>query len=333
MTSPAIRAIGNFFPHAHIALLAKPWVVPVFEHSPHIDHIMIYDESHRHKGLKGKIQLINDLRAQKFDTAILLQNAIEAAILVYFAGIPNRVGFNTDARGLLLNYPIDCTTEIKQIHQTHYYVHMLEGAGITNAGFDLELHVGQSDRQYAWKRLNSYNNHPDIQWIGINPSATYGNAKQWFPERFAQLADRICEQYRAGILIFGGPKDRELGENVRHMMHHPAINLAGKTSLGQAMALIQQCQIFVTNDSGLMHIACALNTPLIAIFGSTNPITTGPLGKNSHIVQVATPCSPCLLTDCPKTHHVCMDSVSVDRVFQTALRVLNSNLTPRKPIN
>jgi heptosyltransferase-2 len=316
MTTPAIRAIGHFFPHAHITLLAKPWVVPVFEHSPYIDQFLIYDETTRHKGISGKIQLIKDIRNQQFDTAILLQNAIEAAILVFGAGINNRVGYNTDARGLLLNYSVKCTKEIKKIHQTRYYVHMLEKAGIPNSDFDLELYVGASDRTYAWKFLNQHDDHPDTRWIGINPSATYGNAKQWFPERFAQLADRICDHYRSGILIFGGPKDRDLGEKVRHMMHHPAINLAGETSLGQAIAFIQQCHVFITNDSGLMHIASALKTPLIAIFGSTNPITTGPIGKTSHIVQVKTNCSPCLLTDCPKTHHACMDAVTVDMVFQ-----------------
>jgi len=322
MTTPAVRAIADNFPQAHITLLAKPWVVPVFEYSPHIDQFMIYDEATKYKGLSGKFQLINDIRDQQFDIAFLLQNAIEAAILVFGAGVPNRVGYNTDARGLLLNYSIDCTKEIKKIHQTRYYVHMLEKAGLANSGFDLELHVGLSDKKYAWKFLNRQDKGSDIKWIGINPSATYGNAKQWFPERFAQLADRICDNYSAGILIFGGPKDRDLGEEVRQTMRHPAINLSGETSLGQAIAFIQQCNAFVTNDSGLMHIACALKTPLVAIFGSTNPVTTGPIGSNAHIVQVKTPCSPCLLTDCPKAHHACMDAVDVDMVFQTVKDLL-----------
>ena len=317
MTTPAVRAIRKNFPHAQITMLAKPWVAPVFSHSPHVDEIMFYDERNVHKGVRGKIQLIKDLHAQNFDLAILLQNAIEAAILAHFAGIPNIVGFNTDGRSLLLTHSVPCTKEIKQIHQTKYYVKMLEGVGLKNDGYDLDLYVGNQDRQHAYKFLCSIEKKSDIKWVGMNPSATYGNAKQWFPERFAQLADIICSEYNAGILIFGGPNDFELGEKVKHMMKHPALNLAGKTTLGQAIALIQQCKVFVTNDSGLMHIACALKTPLVAIFGSTNPITTGPIGINSHIVQKLTPCSPCLKTDCPKQHHECMDAISAESVFKT----------------
>jgi heptosyltransferase-2 len=316
MTTPAIRAIRKKFPHAQITLLAKPWVAPVFQYSPHIDNIMQYDSNGYHAGLNGKIQLIKDIRNQNFDTAILLQNAIEAAILVFGAGIKRRVGFNTDARGVLLTHAVPISKAIKSIHQTRYYVKMLESAGIPNAGLDLELFIGTSDSLSAYRYLQKINASPDIRWIGMNPSATYGTAKQWFPKRFAQLADRIAKNYHASILIFGGPKDKQLGEQVCEMMQTPAVNLAGQTTLGMAMALIQKCHAFVTNDSGLMHIACALQTPLIAIFGSTNPITTGPIGNMSHIIQVKAPCSPCLLTDCPKKHHICMDAVSVDMVYQ-----------------
>jgi len=316
MTTPAIRAIRTNFPHAHITLLAKPWVVPVFQSSPHIDQIMIYDAHGCHTGLKGMAQLVKDIRNQHFDTAILLQNAIEAAILSFLGGIEHRIGFDTDARGLLLTHAVPLTKAVKKIHQTRYYVQMLESVGIKNSGLALELYIDVSDRISAFQFLKKLNTSPDFRWIGMNPSATYGTAKQWFPKRFAQLADRIAKNHHAGILIFGGPKDKQLGEQVCEMMQTPGINLAGQTTLGMAMALIQQCKAFVTNDSGLMHIACALQTPLIAIFGSTNPITTGPIGINSHIVQVKAPCSPCLLTDCPKKHHLCMDAVSVDNVYQ-----------------
>jgi heptosyltransferase-2 len=322
MTTPAVRSIRKNFPHAHITLLAKPWVMPVFQYSPYIDDIMHYDANGCHSGLQGKIQLIKDISARQFDTAILLQNAIEAAILTFCARIDRRIGFNTDARGMLLTHAVPISKDIKRIHQTQYYVKMLELAGIQNAGLNLELFIGTQDRVSAYRFLKEINSSPEIRWIGLNPSATYGTAKQWFPQRFAQLADRIAKEYHAGILIFGGPKDRELGEQVCEIMQMPAVNMAGQTTLGMAMALIQQCHAFITNDSGLMHIACALQTPLVAIFGSTNPITTGPIGPNSHIVQVETPCSPCLLTECPEKHHICMDGVSVDMVYRKVEELL-----------
>jgi heptosyltransferase-2 len=131
MTTPAVRAIRRNFPGARISMLAKPWVVPVFAHSPHVDEIIVFDANGRHRTVGGKIRLARELRQYRFDTAIFLQNAIEAALIAFLAGIPRRIGFDTDARRLLLTDPVRCTRSIKRIHQTGYYLAMLEGAGLT----------------------------------------------------------------------------------------------------------------------------------------------------------------------------------------------------------
>ena len=322
MTTPAVRAIRQNFPGARISLLAKPWVAPVFAHSPHVDEIIGFDANGRHKGFYGTIRLGRDLRTYGFDAAIFLQNAIEAALIAFLAGIPNRIGFDTDARRLLLTHPVRCTKAIKSIHQTGYYLKMLEGAGLVTGSPSLELRVGAQDQHEAEQILSTHGITPGHRVVGLNPSATFGPAKQWLPERYAALGDRLNREHDAVILIFGGPSDRELGQTISRMMTAPAIDLSGRTSLGEAMALIDRCDGFVTNDSGLMHVAAALNTPLVAIFGSTNWTTTSPYSPTSRIVRVPIECSPCMQPVCPLGHHNCMKWVSVDMVFDAVKGLL-----------
>jgi len=322
MTTPAVRAIRKNFPDAEISILAKSWVAPVFENSPYVDHVLIYDDAGKHKGLVGKLRLARELKEYRFDATILLQNAIEAALIAFFSGIPCRIGYNTDVRGFLLTHSVPCTPQIKKIHQTGYYLGLLQGIGLKADGLNLDLTVAEKHRDRAVEILSQYNISEKEKLVGINPSATFGPAKQWFPERYAGLADRIKEVFRARIIIFGGLGDRELGREISQIMQHQPIDLCGKTSLQEAMALINMCNLFITNDSGLMHVAAALNVPLIAIFGSTNSVTTGPHSKRSKIVSVPIDCSPCLKPECPRGHLKCMDQIDVDMVFDVVKEIL-----------
>jgi len=316
MTTPAVRAIREAFPGARIAMLAKPWVVPVFEESLHVDDLLIFDAEGRHHGLAGVFRLARDLKSLDFDAAILLQNAFEAALITWLAGIPRRIGFDTDARRLLLTDPVRCTPAIKTMHQTGYYLRILRGIGVAAEDQRLHLTIGTRNRLGVEKILNDVNVSGREHLVGINPSATFGPAKQWFPDRFAELGDRLSEAMNATVLIFGGPGDRALGRHIARMMKNRAVDLSGRTTLGEAMALIDRCRVFVTNDSGLMHVAAALDTPLVAVFGSTNSATTSPYSRRSRIVRVSIDCSPCMKPVCPLGHMNCMSGVSVDRVYQ-----------------
>ncbi len=322
MTTPAVRAIRKNFPDAEISILTKPWVVPVFESSPYIDNILIYDDSGKHKDLSGKLRLARELKQYSFDAAILLQNAFEAALITFFAGIPCRIGYNTDVRGFLLTHPVSCTSQIKKIHQTGYYLGILQGIGLKADGLDLDLVVNKKYQKRAAKILEEHGISRADRLVGINPSATFGPAKQWLPERYAALSDKIHEVFGARVLLFGGPGDRELGRKISKMMMCPPIDFSGKTDLGEAISLIKKCDLFITNDSGLMHVAAALDVPLIAIFGSTNPITTGPRSQKSKIVRIPIECSPCLKPECPKGHLKCMSEIDVDMVFDVVKELL-----------
>lgn len=319
MTTPAIRALRKNFPDAEISILSKPWVAPVFENSPYLDQVLCYDAEGRHRAVAGKFRLARDLRKIPFDAAILLQNAFEAAFISFLAGIPVRAGYDTDGRKLLLTHPVPCTPEIKGIHQTGYYLGILEGLGLQTRGQELELAISREDRERALEILRQHGISGKRRRAGINPGATFGTAKRWFPERYAELCRRIQNAEESDILVFGGPGEAALGEHICQMVGKCCINLAGRTSLREAMALIETCYLFITNDSGLMHVAAALDVPQIAIFGSTDHVTTAPLSPKSRIVRVPTRCSPCLKPDCPQGHHRCMKDITVDMVYSAVV--------------
>ena len=322
LTTPALRAVRKNFPDAKISLLAKPWVEPVFYHNPSVDILLRYDEKGRHGGWIGKVRLAKDLRQGKYDLAVLFQNAFEAALISFLAGIPNRLGYSTDGRRFLLTYPVRRNPAFKRFHETAYYLGILQGAGLVAERTKLTLVISKKERRWAEKTVTEHRENGKKPIVGISPGATFGSAKRWYPERYAMLCDKIYEFCQAHILIFGGSKERAIGNDMARLMKYPATNLCGATNLRQAMALIERCQLFVTNDSGLMHVAAALDIPLIAIFGSTNPTTTGPLGPSSNTVRVPVSCSPCLKPECP-TDHQCMKAITVDMVYRLAEEFLS----------
>ncbi len=322
MTTPVIRALRKNYPTARITVLAKPWVIPVYENNPYLDEIMVYDNGGRHKKGMGILRLSQDIRSRGFYLAILMQNAFEAALLAFLAGIPERVGYNTDFRTLLLNRSVCMDPALKKKHLIDYYIGILEGVGLKPDGRNPDLFISEKDKDFARQFLDDMGLGHGIPVIGINPGATGGTAKCWFPARYAELCRDLAGRYKTKILIFGGPADHELGEKIAAMAPDACINIAGKTGLSQAFALINACDLFVTNDSGLMHAAAALDIRQVALIGSTDPVATAPFSDKSIMVRVPVPCSPCLKKECP-TDHKCMDLIHVDRVFQICKSMLD----------
>ncbi|HCY86041.1 MAG TPA: lipopolysaccharide heptosyltransferase II [Desulfobacteraceae bacterium] len=325
MTTPVIRAVRQNYPQAHITVLAKPWVIPVYETNPHVDEVMVYDNGGRHSKGLGTLRLARDIRNRGFHLSILMQNAFEAALLAFLAGVPERLGYNTDARSLLLNRCVKMDPALKKGHLIDYYIAILTNAGLKPSGRDLELHIPQTDKIWAQDCLADLNIGPVSPVIGINPGATGGTAKRWFPERYAELTKKLSEDYGTRVIIFGGPADHALGEEISGMVPGCCVNMAGKTSLARAFALIGACDLFVTNDSGLMHAAAAQNINQVAVIGSTDVVATAPANENSIMVREAVDCSPCLKDECPIDHR-CMDRISVETVAKACHSLLEGDL-------
>jgi len=318
LTLPAMASIRASYPHAHIAVLVKPWVADIYRLFSNVDEVIIYEN--KYDTPAGVFRLANVLKKRNFDAAILLQNAIESAIIAFAARIPLRAGYDSDARGILLTHSVKRTNEIRKVHQIDYYLEMVKAFGCVPVDREMRLET-RINLQDAQNTVKKYLPETNNAIIGIAPGATYGPAKRWLPERFAAVADKLSDSFPLQGILFGSKADWETAEDVRKAARSELINLAGKTNLLEAIYLISQCRLFISNDSGLMHIAGALNIPTVAIFGSTNPVTTSPAGSKTTIVHQDVDCSPCLEETCP-TDFSCMKLVSVENVFAAAQNIL-----------
>lgn len=309
MTTPAMDAVRSSFPTAEIVVAANPLVAELLSGHPACDRSIVYDRKGRHKGAVGLWRFSRELRRERFDLAILFQNAFEAAFLALAAGIPRRAGYRTDGRGLLLNYGVPAGRAERRLHQTQYYLNMLRRLGIHGSDGRLHLECTAAEKSWAERVLVS------TPWAALNPGATYGSAKRWLPERFAETADRMVEAYGFSIVLVGGPGEKTIGEAIQGAMRVRPLNLIGKTTIRQMMAILSKVQLLVTNDSGPMHVAAAFGVPVAAIFGPTDPATTSPLAPSFRIVRKAVECAPCLKRRCP-TDRRCMEAVTVEDVLQ-----------------
>jgi heptosyltransferase-2 len=315
MTTPAMARVRAAFPGAEIAVAANPTVAQLLRHHPACDRVLVYDKKGLHHGLGGLLRFCAEVRKEQFDLALLFQNAIEAAIMTTLARIPRRAGYNTDCRGFLLTHSVSGWRRARRLHHTEYYLNMLAGLGLQGGDGRLRLQCTEEELARAKAQLS------DELWVAINPGATYGSAKRWFPERFAAVADGLAGEFSARILLVGGPDEQAIAGAVAANMRNQPLNLAGKTSVRELMALLAQCRLLVTNDSGPMHVAAAFGVPIVAIFGSTDHTTTSPLASSCLIVRKPTDCAPCLKTECP-TDHRCMTAVSAVDVLEAARNLL-----------
>jgi heptosyltransferase-2 len=320
MTTPALGALRVGFPAARITLLATPLVAELF--SPHewLDEVLVFERSGRHRGARGRLRLAAELRRRRFDLAVLFPNSFDAALVAWLARIPQRLGYATDGRRLLLTHPVPVSCQEPDVHQSGNYLALLAQAGIAAGPCPQRLTVIQAESAGIASRLQAAGIGPTDCVIGINPGATYGSAKRWYPERFAAVADELAARWGAHVVLTGGPDEAAIAADIARQLSRPCLNLAGQTRVRELMALIKRCDFFITNDSGPMHIAAALEVPLVAVFGPTDHATTYPLGSRTVLVRGEADCAPCLLRECP-TDHCCMTSVTPAMVIAAAQRL------------
>jgi heptosyltransferase-2 len=312
MALPALRAVRTRFPEAEITILAKPYVAFIYKNQRVCDNMMLVDY---------KRDLVSEIREQKFDKALLLQNAFEAAWLSWRGRIPERIGYARDGRSLLLTkaVPVPKPAEIPA-HEQYYYLELVRRAGwldsLPNETF-IGLDVSEENRQRAAQFLRSNGVRPDSLRIAIGAGASYGSAKCWPPDRFAELANRLQAQSAVDIILFGTRAEEPVSSAIAAGMNCPPIDLTGKTPIDDLPALLSQCHLFIGNDSGAMHVAAAVGLPVVAVFGPTDPFGTAPVTPRCSIVQEKPYCSPCFLRRCP-TDHRCMTRVTPDAVEAAA---------------
>lgn len=318
MTAPAIGLIRERFPQAEITLLANPLVAELF--SPHawVDRVLVFDRNGAHRGVAGRFRLAVELRKQRFDAAIILPNSFDSALVPWLARIPVRLGKSSDGRGLMLTARYRPDRHAPSGHEVEYYVNLVRHFGCTGEAARPRLFVTPDEEQNAAGLLAAHGIRPGDFVLGINPGATFGSAKRWYPERFAEVARRLAAEWQGKVVIFGGKSEQEIAADIERRLDGASLNLAGRTSVRELMALIRRCGFLVTNDSGPMHIAAAFDIPLAAIFGPTDHSGTAPYTGKAVIVRKKIDCAPCKLRECP-TDHRCMNAVTAEDVVAAAL--------------
>lgn len=330
MTAPALKALRARLPEARIEVIAKPGIDALLRQTPFVDEVITYDRKGQHKGLGGFWRFARGvLRPRGYDLALLLQNAFEAALLVWTAGIPRRVGYPTDARRMLLTH----TTPDRSagLHQGYRYLQLLAAFGLgepvdTEAPLDADLQLELDTPALTHALLPP---DPDRRLIAINPGAAFGPAKRWAPERFGALCQRLIERHDYRVVLLGAPGERPLAEQAvaaSGLADHPQLSdLVGQTSVPQLLAMLGRADCVLANDSGPMHLAAALGAPLVALFGSTCDVATGPLSPRATVIHHRLACSPCFERECPLGHLDCFGAISVDEVEAAILARLEAS--------
>ena len=296
MCEPALRSLKRLFPQAAVTLLVAPSVAGLFERHPSVDRLMLYEDSRRHAGLSGKWRLAGELRRGGFDLAVLFQNAFEAALLAAAADSP-AVWLCDGWAHLVVIRPVAKPDRHKVVHQVQYYWDMLKPLGLTGEPVSPELVVSPQEEEAMAGRLKQVGITTEDVLIGVNPGSTYGGAKRWFPERFADAAERLCRRLngsgrRAAVVLLGARGEEPLGRAIASHLTAPTAVLSGST-IRELMAATKRCTLLVTNDTGPMHIAAAFGVPVVAIFGPTDWRTTSPFGVKHALVRHPVECAPC----------------------------------------
>jgi heptosyltransferase-2 len=318
MSLPAIRAIRANYRTSEIALLAKRSVADLYARESCVDKLIIYDGK--------RLTTARALRKHKFHMGILLPNSFDSALIMRLAGIPQIVGYATDMRKPLLSHAIPTPRWKGAVHERFYYLELLQEARLVDGYHhgDMPIILECAEQAAAEGCRIFGEQQVNLPVIGVSPGAAYGSAKCWLPERFAESSAKIAAQIGATIVLFGAHGDLQDCQAVESALKDysvPVVNLAGKTSLRQFIDLAAACSLFLTNDSGSMHVASALGVPTVAIFGATNPATTGPAGPIKTVVQQKVSCSPCFKRECPIDHR-CMMKVTAGRVFEAASKLV-----------
>ena len=309
LLTPALRAIRNAYPEAQISILVNPLVEGLMIRNPYINRVIVYDKRGGQKGLRNLLSMASALREEGFDMAVLFHpNSVRSAFLAFMARIPIRIGTSVAGRGIFLT---DSIPDEDEIHEVQRYLRIARIAGVKEADDRLEFWHSPAERSYAQYKLMQFGIRPRDFLIGINPSTTWPS-KAWAPENFAALADMLAREAGARIVITGSSEDVSLGEKIRGMSRCKTINLAGKTDIFQLGAVIELCDLFISCDSGPMHIAAAVGTPTVALFGPTSPTRHRPYGQNHIVIRHPFPCSPCYKAHCP--NNICLSSITPSEV-------------------
>ena len=314
MATPIIADIKSTFPKAKITAMVQKPLGELLETDPNVDEVFSF---HRVGPMWRRIanrDIVSKLKQGQFDLGILLTNSFSSAWWFWRGNVKRRIGFAGDGRGWLLTDPVPQCRRTKSRHLVEIYKDLLHPLDIHPSKTVPRLYIDDREVEHAWQLLLRLGIHPSDCIIGINPGAAYGEAKCWLPERFTAVAKKLVGK-RCKVLFFGDLASKDNIDAMCRDLPSGVVNMAGMTSLRELLALLQICRVLLTNDSGPMHVAAALGTQVVALFGSTSPKYTGQY-RSGDVICKHVSCAPCFKRQCP-IDFKCMKHITVDEVVQT----------------
>jgi len=314
-TLPAVHLLRETFPDAHLAVLVQSNLGPLWDIVPEIDEVITYDLKGGWRDLKSKWDLMRMLRKRHFDLGVVFPGSFESALWLCLARIPERWGYAEEGRSLLLTRAVRSPRRYRDTPRIDYYYHLLDSAESDETAPPAVIELSPELVHRAEELLlNVVKDDRDLLLIGFHPRSSYGQAKCWPGRKFSRLAQLLVKKQGATILLFGSETERNLLQKIADAAGDGVVNMAGQTNLKESAALISLCRVFVANDSGPLHLAAALEVPVIGLYGSTDPTATGPRGKRVSVIYKNVECSPCLLRECP-TDFKCMEEITPEEVM------------------
>lgn len=317
---PIFKVLKKKYPQAEVVCLAVPRVKEVVEANSYVDRCLIYDEDTQHRNVFGKIKLILQLRQEKFNIVFLSHRSFTRAFLVFLAGIPQRIGYSTKKRSLLLTHRV--TPLSGKIHRSDHYLNVLESFGINVDNRICDLVVSNQAQDDMSRKLQNYGITEEDPLVVVNTGGNW-DLKRWPKENFATLITRLIDELNVKVVIPGAKKDVELAKDIEGLSQRNPTVLAGQTNFKELTALLERANLVISADTGPLHLANAVGSYVIGLFGPTCPEVTGPRGIGRFfVIQKNVNCNkePCYYLDCPD--NICMKSITVDDVMDVVKSIL-----------
>ncbi len=311
---PALKALRRSYPSAHVTAVVSPGLQSLLQGSPDIDTVLVFDKSRLKNNVAELIGFGARLRTERYDLFVDLQPSLRSFILRRICGAKRTLVYRKEKR---------IKPGGKRMHAVENFLETLAPLGIAGPADDISLTIGPEPTAEAGRFLQERNLGGENPLIALNCGVGAARpARNWFPERFAELADRLTDELHAGVVFIGGPEDRDLVQGVIGTMRNRAHGAAGVLSLAATAALLARCSCLVSSDTGPLHLATAVGTPVVGLYGSTDPRRTGPFGRGHQVLIEGLPCVPCEEKHCPRDTRECMEALTVHRVFAAVRKAM-----------
>jgi heptosyltransferase II len=337
MAVPALKALRDFFPEAHITLATPLRAAGIFEDASFLDDLLIVDSGAQTAG-RRKISSLwrqaREWRKKEFDLALIFPNSLGTAFVAALANVPVRIGYATQHRSALLTHKVQVPAWHGSKHEVFYYLNLvaeikkfLTGANVCGETEPphSDIFISDERREKASEFLHAHGRNAARPLVVFCPGATNSRAKRWPEVNFAALGDSLIESASAQIALIGSPDEKEISNRIAAQMKNAPIITTGLTTLAETIAILSVADLLVTNDTGPAHLAALVGLPALVIFGPTNPVTTRPFSTRAEIIRRPPACAPCMLRECPIDHR-CMTAITPAEIAARASQIIGHNV-------